>query len=263
MEIPSVDRARSKPPRPRGSVSGVPTVNVQYVTRDEFGFVRSHEHYAIGDFLREAESAHRNLRRERCLVLHRAGKAGEHAGVRGTWRYGVHANSRFGELECHRLRDAFDGMLGAYVDRSEGRTLVTVRRGDIDDAAAPLSLHGAYFVLHAQNHPQDIGLERRGKTLRGLVRDRADLSLGSRIVHGDVETAKPRHGLVDHVAHVILLANVGVDELRFRAKRAQLLHERLAGLIASTGHNHLRALLGESDRGGATDTCKASCDQND
>jgi hypothetical protein len=107
-----------------------------------------------------------------------------------------------------------------------------------------------------KTHPQNIGLEGGGKALRGLVRDRTDLSLGGGVVHGDVETAKPRYGLVDHVAYVILLANIRVDELGFRAERAQLLHERLAGLVPSTGDNHLRALLGESHRGGAADTCE-------
>ncbi len=37
-------------------------------------------------------------------------------------------------------------------------------------------------------------------------------------------------------------------------KDAQLLNERLAGLITPTGNDHLRALLGEGDGGGAPDT---------
>jgi hypothetical protein len=86
---------------------------------------------------------------------------------------------------------------------------------------------------------------------------------GSGVVHGDIETPKPRDGLVDHIADAILLANVGVDELGFRAESAQLLNERLAGLITPTGNDHLRALLGKGDGGGAADTCEASRDQSD
>src|ERR1700692_4417831 len=99
-----------------GSVRTVTAVDVEDVTRDERGFVRCDEHDAVGDLLGEAESTQRNLRREGRLVLRRAGEAGQHAGVRGAWRDGIHANSRLG--------DAFDGMLGADVNRGESRTLV-------------------------------------------------------------------------------------------------------------------------------------------
>ena len=79
----------------------------------------------------------------------------------------------------------------------------------------------------------------------------------------DIETAKPCDGLVDQRAHVILLADVGVDELGLRTERAQLFNERLASLIAPTGNDHLRALLGEGERGGATDAGQGSRDQYD
>ena len=118
-------------------------------------------------------------------------------------------------------------------------------------------------MLHAQDHAENVGLERRGKAFRGLVRDRADLAFGGGVVHRDIETAKPRDGLVDHSADVILLADVGVDELGLRTERAQFLDERLAGLITPTGNDHLRALLGEGDGGGATDAGQGASDQYD
>ena len=93
-----------------------------------------------------------------------------------------------------------------------------IGRGDVDDAAASLGLHGAHFVLHAQDHAENVGLERRGKAFRGLIRDRADLAFGAGIVHRDIETAKPFDGLVDQSADVIVLADVGVDELGFRTE---------------------------------------------
>src|SRR6266850_1976673 len=148
------------------------------------------------------------------------------------------------------------------VDGGPSRTLVPVGRGDVDDAAAALSLHDADFVLHAQDHAENIGVERRRIALRGLVRDRAALSFGAGIVHRDIETAKPCDGLVDQGADVILLADVGVDELGLRAERAQLLNEGLAGLITPTGNDHLRALLGEGDGGGATDAGKGARNQD-
>jgi hypothetical protein len=139
---------------------------------------------------------------------------------------------------------------------------VAVGRGDVDDATVALFLHDAHFVLHAQDNAEDIGVERRGIAFRGLLRDRADLAFGAGIVHRDIDAAKASYGLVDQSADVILLADVGVDELGLRTERAQLLDERLAGLITPTGNDHLRALLGEGDGGGAPNAGKSTGDQD-
>src|SRR6202040_1500319 len=95
------------------------------------------------------------------------------------------------------------------------------------------------------------------------VRDRADLAFGGGVVHRDIETAKPRDSLVDQSADIILLADVGVDELGLRTERAQLLHERLAGLITPTRNHHYRTLLGERDGGGVSDAGETTGDQYD
>ena len=47
----------------------------------------------------------------------------------------------------------------------------------------------------------------------GLVRNRAHVTFGARIVHRDIKAAKPCDGPVDEIADVILLADVGIDEL--------------------------------------------------
>ena len=124
-------------------------------------------------------------------------------------------------------------------------------------------MHDAHFVLHAQDHAEDVGVERRGIVFRGLVRDRANLAFGASVVHRDIETAKPCDGLVDQGPDVILFADVGVDELGLRTERAQLVNERLAGLVTPTGNDHLRALLGEGDGGGAPDAGESTGDQDD
>ena len=111
-------------------------------------------------------------------------------------------------------------------------------------------------------HAENIRVERRGIAFGGLVGDRADLAFGTGIVHRNIETTKPRDGLVDQSADVILLADVGVDELGFRTEGTQFLGERLAGLVAPAGDDHLRALPGEGDGGSAADTCQSACDQD-
>jgi hypothetical protein len=79
----------------------------------------------------------------------------------------------------------------------------------------------------------------------------------------DIETAKPCDSLIDQSANVILPEDVGVDELGLRTERAQLLNERLAGLITPTGSDHPRVLLGKGDRSRAAYDGRASRDQHD
>src|ERR1700679_3822402 len=98
---------RAIPVARTGSVRAVTAVDAEDVTRDEPGFIRCDEHDAVGDLLGEAQSTQRNLLCESGLVLRRAGKAGQHAGVRWPRRDGIHANSRLGDFERHRLGDTF------------------------------------------------------------------------------------------------------------------------------------------------------------
>ena len=56
----------------------------------------------------------------------------------------------------------------------------------------------------------------------GGVLDDAELALDAGIVHGNVETAESRDRFVDEVADVVLLLNVGPNELCLGAKRSQL-----------------------------------------
>src|ERR1700693_2080525 len=102
---------------PKGSVGGVTAVDVEDMAGDERSLVRCDEDDRVGKLLREAEATHWNSRHQCRLVFRRAGKAGQHAGVRGTGRHDVDTDSRLGDLQRHRLGDAFDGVLAAHIDR--------------------------------------------------------------------------------------------------------------------------------------------------
>jgi hypothetical protein len=91
-------------------------------------------------------------------------------------------------------------------------------------------------VLHAQDYAEDIGVERRGKTFCGLVRDRADLPLGGGVIDRNIETTKSRDGLVNHGANIIFLANVGLNELSLGTQRTKLLDQFLADFIPPAGN---------------------------
>ena len=119
-----------------GSVRAVTAVDVEDVTRDQRGLVGRDEDDTVGDRLGEAETIQRNLRYESRLVLRRAGEAGQHSGVRWAWRDGIHTDFRLGDIERHRLGDAFDGVLAADIDGGPRRTFVPVGRGDVDNAAS-------------------------------------------------------------------------------------------------------------------------------
>src|SRR5207244_4394785 len=147
---------------------------------------------------------------------------------------------RLDGLERHRLGDAFDGVLAADIDRGPRRTLVPVGRGDVDNATAALSLHDAHFVLHAQDHAEDIRVERRGIAFRGLARDRANLAFGAGIVHRDIKTAKPCDGLVDQIVDFIVATNVGLDEGGFGTQLAQLGFESLALRFPTAAEHRVR-----------------------
>src|SRR6202011_4492630 len=71
------------------------------------------------------------------------------------------------------------------------------------------------------------------------------------------------HCLVDQILHVALVADVGVDEFRFRAERTQLGDEPLAFVIAAAGNDEAGTFAGEGERGGAADAGECACDQND
>ena len=109
----------------------------------------------------------------------------------------------------------------------------------------------------AQDHAENVGLECRGKAFGSLICDQAALTFGACVVDRDVD------GLINHVADIIFLADVGVDELGLCTQRAQLLGERLAGLVSPAGDNHFRTLLGEGDRGGAPNAGEATGNQDD
>jgi hypothetical protein len=118
-------------------------------------------------------------------------------------------------------------------------------------------------VLQAEQHAEHIGVERRCIAFGGLLRDRAGLAFGAGVVDGDVETAEARDCLVDEITDIVLVADVGADEFGLRAKRAQLLGQRLSGFVAAAGDDDTGAVSGVGDGGGAADAGEGAGDQDD
>jgi len=74
-------------------------------------------------------------------------------------------------------------------------------------------------VLHAQEHAENIGVERRGIAFRGLLRDRAGFAFGASIVHRDIETSEALDRAVDEATDIVFLAHIGLDEFSFGTER--------------------------------------------
>src|SRR5229473_159082 len=166
-------------------------------------------------------------------------------------------------LERRGFGDAFDGVLAADIDRGTGGTLMTVGRGDVDDAAALLRRHHAQLMFQAEQHAEHIGVEGGGVALGGLIDDQARLALGTGIVDGGIDPAEAGHGLIDQVAHLVFVTDVGLDERGFGAQAAKFGLESLAFGLPAAGDDEAGAVLGEGDGGGATYACEGSSDQND
>jgi hypothetical protein len=121
----------------------------------------------------------------------------------------------------------------------------------------PCALHHPQLMLHAQQHTEHVGVESGGVTVGGLFCDRAGLALGAGVVDGDVEAAEPGYRPVDQVLHVALVADIGADEFRFRAKRPQFGDQRFAQVIAAAGNDDLGALPAQK-RARWRDRCRSA-----
>jgi hypothetical protein len=140
---------------------------------------------------------------------------------------------------------------------------VAIGRGDVDDAARPLGDHHPSFVLHAQQHAQNIGFERRRIAFRSLLGHGAGRSFRAGVVDGDVDAAESRHGSIDETTDIVLVAHVGPDELGFPAETAKVGGKSLAFGLPAPGHHHTGSRHGEFYGGGATDAGQGAGDQND
>ena len=118
-------------------------------------------------------------------------------------------------------------------------------------------------MLQAQQCAQHIRVEGARVALSGLLSYRAGLAFGTGIVDGGVDPAEAGHGLIDQVAHLVFVTDVGLDERGFGAEAPKFGLESLAFGLAAAGDDEAGAVLGEGDGGGATYACEGSGDQDD
>jgi hypothetical protein len=131
------------------------------------------------------------------------------------------------------------------------------------DYGGRLRRHDPQFVLQAEDHTKDIGVESGGIGLRSLIDERAGLSFRAGVIHCDINTAKSFDGLIDQLPDIILMADIRLNELSLSSQGAEFLSEFKTFLLAPAGNDDLCAVVGESQRGSAADTGESASDKND
>jgi hypothetical protein len=96
----------------------------------------------------------------------------------------------------------------------------------------------------------------------GGVLDDAELAFDAGVVHGNVETAESRDRFVDEVADVVLLLDVGPNELCLGAKRSQLRDKVLPRVVVAARHDHIGAFAGECHSSGAPNAGEGAGNEN-
>src|SRR5258708_13221393 len=123
-----------------------------------------------------------------------------------------------------------------------------------------LGQHHAHFVLQTKDGAEHVGVESGRIGLGGLLGQWPGLAFGTGAIHGDIQATKTLDGLVDEIAHVVLVPDVRAHEFRLSAKSAQFSDERLPSVIASTGNDDARTFLREPESHAATYAGEASRD---
>src|ERR1700730_10063880 len=117
-------------------------------------------------------------------------------------------------------------------------------------------------MLHAQECAENVGIEGGRVAVRGLLRHRAGLAWGSGGVYSHIQATEARHGLIDQVSYVVLVAHIGIHIFRLRVESAELSHQILAGFVATTRDNDARTLFREGQGGGSSNAREGASDQN-
>ena len=84
-----------------------------------------------------------------------------------------------------------------------------------------LGQHHAQFMLHTQECAENVGIEGGRVALRGLLRHGTGLAFGSGGVYSHIQATEARHGLIDQVSYVFLVAYIGTPILRLNADLAE------------------------------------------
>ena len=149
-------------------------------------------------------------------------------------RDGVHIDAPGRPFVCEQLGEAGDAALRRGVARHADAALEGEERGDVDDLARALGQHVATGRLAEEEGGLEVGVDHRVPILLGKV-DAVGAADDAGIIDEDVEAAELLQRLVDHALHRFDGGEVGGDDLRLAAERADLLHRFLGGRAADGG----------------------------
>jgi hypothetical protein len=91
---------------------------------------------------------------------------------------------------------------------------------------------------------------------------RTGLAFGTGGVNSHIQATEARHGLIDQVFYVVLVAYVGIDVFHLRVDSVELSHQISARFVASTRDDDARTLFRESKGSGSSNARKGASDQD-
>ena len=161
---------------------------------------------------------------------------------------GATALTRTPEPAASNLPTYFNGMLAADIDGRALGALMTVGRGDIDDAARALGRHHAQLVLQAEQHAEHVGVEGGGIARCRLLNHWTGFAFGAGVVDHGIEAPEALDRPVDETADIILVPHVGLDEF---GRGAEFADRCLSGILPAAGNDDPVAPFRGRDRGRA------------
>src|SRR5467141_2850007 len=185
------------------------------------------------------------------------------AGQREAGRQRVDADAVRPQLPRQRAREADHATLGRRVVDVVRDALEERGRGDVDDHALALRLHGGEHRARAQEEPAEVHGHHPVPLLDGDLHERAALEVAveRRVVHEGVDAPEPREGLGGQPLRVGLARDIAGHGQRLPAARLDLRAHRLA--VEDVGGDDPRALGGEAQRVGAADAAAGARDDDD
>jgi len=221
-------------------------------SRDVVAVGRYQIRHGPSDFFRSPEPLQRNLIEQ--LVANLLGNPLDHLGLDESRREGVDRHPFAGELLGERLREGRDARLRRRIVRLAEVPDLPDHRGDVHDASVVLLEHLVDEDLRAVEDAVQVDGEDLAP--RGVVHLHERLvRVDPGIVHENVEAAELTEDFLRHPERVRIVTDVGLRDERPPAHRLDRIGDVARGLFARhVIHHDVRALLGEGERDGATDS---------
>ncbi len=174
-------------------------------------------------------------------------------GIREARQQGVAANSQ----RCAFLGEGLGHIdyrgLGDRVDSLEMPRRDAIDGCHVDDAATAMLTHQFAGLHRHEEIAADVHIDGFLEGRYVGVQDMAELRVGRRVVHQDVEATELLADLCENALDLFQFADMAGDRSGLAARGVDGLGNRLAAIELATGNDHVSTLLGQQFGDGFTD----------